>query len=259
MTQSTLSPERTADGRTPQDASATTEQPHRRRQDTFVGVLTAETMVASCIALHLVAAAVMYRDMARDLYTLFDATPRLLILEHGLVRLTAISVFLPPVVPSALLGGVALWLGRARRDPEVAHWLALAAVPLALDTALRAVGVVVAPTPANIGELLDLPSRFSPGPRMVLDFVGVQPSPGVAYWVVICTVAAAISGWYVARALCVAESLDANFPLRRRPPRTAAIDALRAGTVVAGTWILLAFAGQVALPWATQLVLRIFA
>jgi hypothetical protein len=214
------------------------------------------TVVSICVAVHLLAAAVIYRDMARDLYTLFDASPRLLVLERGLVRLTAISVFLPPLIPTALLGGAALWLGRARRDAEVACWLSLAAVPLAIDGLLRAVGVIIAPTPANIGELLELPTRFSLGPRMVLDLMDVRPTPGVGYWVVVCTLAAAVSAWYVARAISVAESLGEDMPARPRPHHTATMDALRAGTVVAGSWLALAFAGQVVLPWATQFVLQ---
>jgi hypothetical protein len=213
-------------------------------------------VVAACIAVHLIAAAVIYRDVIHDLYVLFDATPRLLVLERGLARLTAISIFLPPLIPTALLASVTLWLGRQRVDPDVAHWLGLAAVPLAADGVLRAIGVVIAPAPSNMGELLDLPTRFSPGPRMVLDLLGARPSPVLAYWIVVCTVAAAVSAWCVARALSIAELEQRDLSGRLRSRGPSAMDALRAGTVIAGMWIALAFAGQVALPWVTQLFLQ---
>ena len=214
-------------------------------------------LVAGCVGVHLLAAAVIYHDVVRDLYALFDANPRLLVLEHGLVRLTAVSVFLPPLVPAALLASTALWVGRARRMPDVARWLAFGAVPLAADGVLRAIGVVIAPAPSNVGELLDLPSRFSLGPRLVLDLTGVRPPGSIAYWVVICTAAAGISAWCVARALLAAERApDASRRLHHR--RTSEIEALQVGVATAGAWIALAFAGQVALPWATQLFLRVF-
>ncbi len=214
-------------------------------------------LVAGSLAIHLLAAAVVYHDVVRDLYALFDANPRLLILEHGLVRLTALSVFLPPVVPALLLAGTALWLGQARRLPGVARWLALGAVPLAADGVLRAIGVVIAPAPSSIGELLDLPSRFSLGPRLLLDLAGVRPPASIAYWVVICTVAAAVSAWCVARALLAAERAADD---ARRPHRqgSSAMAALQVGVATAGVWLALGFAGQVALPWATQLFLRAF-
>lgn len=222
------------------------------------GEVSPGTIVTVCIALHLVAATLVYRDLARDLYMLFDAAPRLLVLERGLVRLTAVSVYLPPIVPTALIAGIALWLGSARRAAGVSRWLALGAVPLAIDSLLRAIGVLIAPPPASIGELLDLPTRFSLGPRVALDLAGVHPSPGAAYWVVVCTAAAAVSAWFVGRALLAADAAD-HAPARRRRSRGATtIDAVRAGVVVAGTWIAIAFAGQVALPWATQLFLRTF-
>jgi hypothetical protein len=220
--------------------------------------ISTATVVALCIAVHLLAAVFIYRDVVRDLYTLFDGAPRLLVLERGLVRLTAISIFLPPIIPVALLGGVTLWLGKLRREPEVARCLALAAVPLAVDGLLRAVGVLIAPAPATIGELLELPTRFSPGPRMLLDLLDARPSPGVAYWVVVCNVAAIVSAWYVARALLGAESINVAVHGGRRRRNPTRIDALRAVTVVAGTWAGLAFVGQIALPWATQLLLQMF-
>jgi hypothetical protein len=215
-------------------------------------------VVAACVAVHLLAAAAIYHDLARDLYALFDATPRLLVLEHGLTRLTAASVFLPPVVPTALVAGVALWLGAARRNAEVARWLALALIPLAVDGVLRAVGVLIAPPPTNMGELLDLPARFSPGPRLLLDLIGMRPSANLMYWAVVTTVAAVVSAWCVARALLAADDAERQAAGRRNRRGHSAIDRLQVGVAVAGCWMALAFAGQVALPWATQLFLKVF-
>ena len=243
----------------PADRSSAFQPPGQRirRPRPASSAVPAAILVAVCAAVHLLAAAVVYHDLVGDLYSLFDANPRLLVLEHGLVRLTAASVFLPPLVPAALLAGSALWLGQARRMPGVARWLAFGAVPLAADSVLRAIGVVIAPAPTTIGELLDLPSRFSLGPRLVLDLAGVRPPASLAYWVVICTAAAGISAWCVARALLAAERApDASRRLHHR--RTSEIEALQVGVATAGAWIALAFAGQVALPWATQLFLRVF-
>lgn len=218
----------------------------------------ASVVVASSMAIHVMAAALVYRKLARDLYALFDATPRLLVLEHGLTRLTAATVFLPPVIPVTLVLIAALWLGSRRRGPEVSRWLALALVPLAIDSVFRAIGVLLAPAPANMGELLDLPIRFSFGPRLVLDLAGVHPPPSLAYWAVVATVPAALSAWCVARALLAAEDAQREAVSRRSRRRRAAFDALEVGVAVIGTWMLLAFAGQVALPWAAQLFLRVF-
>jgi hypothetical protein len=229
-----------------------------RRRPVNPSEFPAGTVIVACVALHLLAATLVYRDLARDLYALFDAVPRLLVLERGLVRLTAVSVFLPPIIPTALLAGATLWLGRARHRAEVARWLALAAVPLAIDSLLRAVGVLIAPPPSSIGELLELPNRFSLGPRAILDLLDVHPGPGAAYWAVVCTVASAVSAWYVARAVLVADAADRHPAAHRRARGVTAIDALHAGTVVTGAWVGLAVAGQVALPWATQLFLRTF-
>lgn len=215
-------------------------------------------VLAACLAVHIVAASLVYRDLARDLYTLFDATPRLLVLEQGLRRLTAATVFLPPLIPSALLVFVALWLGRARRAPDVARWLALAAVPLALDTVMRAIGVAIAPTPSNLGELLDLPTRFSPGPRMLLDLLDVHPGPSMSYWVIVCTVAALLSAGCVLNALLAADANERDANVRRRRRGGETIVRLQLSVAVGGTWVAIAFAGQVALPFATQLFLRLF-
>ncbi|MFL5563306.1 MAG: hypothetical protein ACJ79K_17715 [Gemmatimonadaceae bacterium] len=216
------------------------------------------TVLAACVATHFVAASFIYRDLARDLYALFDATPRLLVLEQGLTRLTAATVFLPPLVPSVLLAFVALWLGRARRAPDVARWLAVAAIPLALDTVMRAIGVVIAPAPSNLGELLDLPVRFSPGPRMLLDLLDVRPGPSTSYWVVVCTAAALLSAWCVRNALLAADAAERDASVRRRRRGGDAINRLQLSIAVAVTWIALAFVGQLVLPFATQLFLRLF-
>lgn len=228
-----------------------------RRARPVGSTFPAALLVAGCVALHLLAASVVYHDVARDLYALFDATPRLLVLERGLVRLTAATVFLPPVIPTLLLVGAALWVGRARRLPEVARWLALAALPLAVDGVLRAVGVMIAPAPATIGDLLDLPTRFSPGPRLVLDLAGIRPPASIVYWSVVCTVAAGFSAWCVARALLAADRWTSDARDRRRRG-SSAIDAVQVGIAVTGVWVVIAFAGQVVLPWATQLFLRTF-
>jgi hypothetical protein len=215
-------------------------------------------VIAASAAVHVVAAALTYRTMVRELYTLFDATPRLLVLEHGLTRLTAASIFLPPVVPTALVMLVALWLGRAGRAAGATRWLALALVPLAIDSAIRAIGVSLAAAPTNIGELLDLPSRFSIGPRMLLDLAGIQPGAATGYWAVVCTIAAAISAWCVARAVLVAEAAAREGRGRRRRHGPDAIESLQVGVAVTGVWIAIAFAGEIALPFATQLFLRVF-
>ena len=215
-------------------------------------------LVASCVAIHLLAATLVYRRLAGDLYAIFDATPRLLVLEQGLTRLTATTVFLPPVVPTALIVIAALWLGRRRRLPDVGRWLALSLVPLAIDGVLRAVGVLLAPAPVNVGELLDLPVRFSFGPRLLLDLVGAHPAPSLAYWAVVATVPAAISAWCVARAIMAAEDAEREALLRRRRRHHATLDAMQVAVSVSGTWVALALAGQVALPWAAQLFLQTF-
>ena len=218
---------------------------------------TALLVVASCAAVHLLAAALMYRTLVADLYVLFDATPRLLVLERGLTRLTAVTVFLPPVIPTTLVIAAALWLGRGRRHAAVARWLALSLVPLAIDGVFRTIGVMIAPAPANMGELLDLPVRFSFAPRLFLDLASVHPSPVLGYWAVVATIPAAISAWCVARAVLAAEDAEREAVGHRRRRRRETLDAVQVGVAVAGTWIALAFAGQVALPWAAQLFLQL--
>lgn len=220
--------------------------------------VSAPVILAACVAIHLLAAALVYRVLARDLYALFEATPRLLVLEQGLRRLTAATVFLPPVIPVALVVVATLWLGKRRRYPGVGRWFVLSLIPLAVDGVFRAIGVLLAPAPANMGELLDLPTRFSFGPRLLLDLAGGHPSPALAFWAVVVTVPAVISAWCVGRALVAAEDAEREVAMRRRRRKRATLDTLQVGVAVAGTWIALAFAGQVALPWAAQLFLQLF-
>lgn len=246
------------------DAPAETATPlaselrRRRARTVDARPFPVSLIVAACIAVHLLAAALLYRDLAPELYALFDATPRLLVLEQGLRRLTATTVFLPPVVPTVLVIAATFWLGRRRSLPHVARWLALSVVPLAIDGIFRAIGVILAPPPSNMGELLDLPMRFSVGPRLLLDLAGAHPSAGVLYWSVVATIPAALSAWCVARALLAAEDAEREAAARRRRRTRSSIDALQVGVAVVGSWIALAFAGQVVLPWAVQLFLKAF-
>ena len=216
-------------------------------------------LVAACLALHLLAAAVVYRDLIRNLYDLFDASPRLLVLEHGLARVTALVAFLPPVVPAILVVAASVWVGGARRERDVARWLTLALVPLAFDSALRALGVGLAPPASNPGELFDLPVRFSPGPRMIAELLEAKPSAGLAYWLVICSAAAIGSVYCVARALHAAEQAALEPVERRRRRRNGdPIGALQSLVVASGAFAGIAFAGQLILPWAVQLFMRTF-
>lgn len=216
-------------------------------------------IVSASAALHLVAGAVAYRHLVRDLYLLFDGNPRLLVLEHGLARLTGVVAFLPPVAPTVLVVAAALGVGAARRERDVARWLSLALVPLALDSALRTLGLVIAPPASNPGELLDLPMRFSPGPRLIVELVGARPTAGVAYWMVVCSVAALTSVYCVARALHAAEE-SALEPVERRRRRRAGdgIAMLQSAVVACGAFVGIALLGQIVLPWAAQLFLRLF-
>lgn len=216
-------------------------------------------VIAACLALHLVAAAVVYRDLIRNLYDLFDASPRLLVLEHGLARVTTLVAFLPPVVPTIVVIAATLWVGGARREREVARWLTLSLIPLALDGALRALGVALAAPASNPGELFDLPVRFSPGPRMIAELIGARPSAGVAYWLVICSAAALASVYGVARALHSAGEAALEPVERRRRRRSGdPIGMLQSLVVASGAFVGIALAGQLILPWAVQIFLRAF-
>lgn len=216
-------------------------------------------VVAGCLALHLVAAAVVYRDLIRNLYDLFDASPRLLVLEHGLARLTTLVAFLPPVVPTILVIAATVWVGAGRRDRDVARWLTVSLVPLAFDSALRALGVGLAAPASNPGELFDLPVRFSPGPRMIAELLNARPSAGVAYWLVIGSAAAITSVYCVARALHAAEQAALEPVERRRRRRNGdPIGLLQSLVVASGAFVGIAIAGQLILPWAVQLFMRTF-
>jgi fatty acid desaturase len=73
----------------------------------------------------------------------------------------------------------------------------------------------------------------------------------------VCTAAAVLSAWCVGRAVLVAESAEREARTRRRRGHDA-IESLQVGIAVAGAWVAIGFAGQVALPFATQLFLRLF-
>ena len=221
---------------------------------------SARTLVSAAVAIHLIASSALYMRLVRELYALLEDTPRLVVLERGLVRLLAASVFLPPAAPSVLLVGTALWVGAARREPRVARMLAYGALALSGDSVLRFVGVWLAPPVANIGPLLDLPARFSPGPRMFAELAGLDVTgSGLLYWSVVCSLAATIVVICVARALLLAERASLEpAELRRRDARGDPIAALQCATVSVLAFAGIAFAGQVALPPATQLFLQTF-
>lgn len=216
-------------------------------------------VIAGSVAVHLIAAAVVYRDLVRNLYEIFDERPRLLVLEHGLARLTALIAFLPPVAPSLLLIGVAVWVGAARRERAVARWLSLAMVILAADGALRALGVAIAPAVGTPGELFDLPVRFSPGPRLVVDLLGAHPGGAVMYWLVSCSFAALASLYCAASALHAAEESALEPVERRRRRRDGdSIGQLQALVVATGGYVAIVAAGQLALPPLMQMLMRFF-
>jgi hypothetical protein len=232
-----------------------TARPSARRGTTAVGAL-----VAVAGATHIIAASLLYSHLVRILYSLIEDTPRLAPLERGLVRILAASVYLPPFAPCVLLVVAAVWVGSARRDPRVARLLSYGALALAFDSLLRAIGVFMAGPPANVGELLDLPARFSPGPRMFAELAGVQLVGSVTvYWSVVCSLAALVTVLCVARALLVAEDVTAD-PLERRRRRTRgqSIAAVQHVIVSIAAFGVIAFLGELALPVATQLFLRTF-
>ena len=78
------------------------------------------------------------------------------------------------------------------------------------------------------------------------------------YWLVVCSAAAAITVYCVARALLAAEEAVLEPVERRRRRRSGdPIAALQSLTVATGAFLALAFVGQLALPPATQLFLRL--
>ena len=217
-------------------------------------------LVALALATHIVAASLLYSHLVRDLFSLIEQMPRLAVLERGLVRLLAVSIYLPPFAPSVLLIVAALWVGSARRDPSVSRMLSYGTIALALDSLMRVIGVWLAERPANVGELLDLPARFSPGPRMFAELAGVPViGSGAVYWSVVCSLAAAVTVLCVSRALLFAEDAGADrVDRRRRRARDQSIASAQHLVVSVVAFGAIAFLGQLALPFATQLFLRAF-
>lgn len=213
-------------------------------------------VVAACV--HLLAAAVMYRDVVTDLYALFAATPQLSVMARGLTRLLATSVFLPPILPALLLAGAALRLRGGAARADVARWLAIGCAALAVDQLLRAVGVVVAPAPVSPGDALDLQNRLAPGARIVAELLGARPGPVAGYWLASLTLGAVGVVFSVARALHADELASMEPAARRRRRRAGGIAAFQAACVALGAYLLLGALGRVALPVATQLFLKLF-
>lgn len=221
--------------------------------------LPAMTIVLVAASVHLVAAAATYRDVVTDLYALFAAAPQLSVMARGLTKLLAISVFLPPILPTLLLAACAIRLRGAPRGVGVGRWLALGCATLAADSALRALGVLAAPPPANLGDALDLQNRLAPGVRMIAELAGAQPGPAVGYWLAIFTLGAMGAIGCSARALHEAERASRQPSVgRRRRHGDGGIGALQSLLAALGGYLLLGALGKVALPVATQLVLKLF-
>jgi hypothetical protein len=218
------------------------------------------TLLAFAVSVHLIASAALYAYLVRALYAMLTDTPRLIVLERGLVRILGASIFLPPVAPSVLLIATALWVGGERRVPIVGRLLSMAALVLAADSALRLIGVLLAAPASTVGELIDLPARYSPGPRMVAAVFGVDVTGNaLVYWSVVCSAAALTSVVLAGRALveCDLARLD---PVERRR-RVARGDPLALAQALACTsvaFVAIAGVGEIALPLVTQLFLRIF-
>jgi hypothetical protein len=219
----------------------------------------ARYIVLASIAVHLIAASALYSHLVGQLYKFLEDTPRLVVLERGLVRLLAVSVFLPPVAPTLLLIATTLWIG-SRRGPKSAMLLAWGSAALAGDSVLRLLGVWLARPVANVGELLDLPARFSPGPRMFAALAGHElAGGGLVYWSVVCSIAAMAVIYCVARALLEAERSQMDpVEQRRLSMRGDAIAALQFASVSIVAFLAIAFLGQLALPPATQVFLQTF-
>jgi hypothetical protein len=218
------------------------------------------SLVAIALAAHIVAASLLYSRLVRDLFSLIEDTPRLAALERGLVRILAASLYLPPFAPSVLLIVAALWVGSARRDQRVARMLSYGVIALAFDSLMRVIGVWLAEPPATVGELLDLPARFSPGPRMFAELAGIPVvGSGAIYWSVVCSLAAFVTVLCVSRALLFAED-TASDPIerRRRRARGQSIASVQHAVMSVVAFGVIALLGQLALPLATQLFLRTF-
>ena len=222
--------------------------------------MSAGLLIALSLLTHIVAASLIYSRLVGVLYSLIEDTPRLAVLERGLVRLLAASVYLPPFAPSILLIGAASWLASTRRERRVARMLSFGVVALAADTVMRMIGVLLAAPPVTVGELLDLPARFSPGPRMFAELLGIPiGGSGALYWSVVVSLAALTTIACASRALLFAEQAEADpAQLRRRRARGQTIAGVQHAVVSVVAFVLIAFIGQLALPLATQLFLRMF-
>jgi hypothetical protein len=125
---------------------------------------------------------------------------------------------------------------------------------------MRAIGVWLAAPPATVGELLDLPARFSPGPRMFAELAGIPiVGGGTVYWSVVCSLAAFVAVLCVSRALQFAEEAGVDpAERRRRRARGQGVASVQHAIVSVSAFVVVAFLGQLALPIATQLFLRAF-
>lgn len=231
----------------------------RALSDTGYTGVPATTIVVAATCVHLVAAALMYRDLVTDLYALLAAAPQLSVMARGLTRLLAATVFLPPILPTLLLVGTTLRLRSATPRPQVAQPLALGCVALAVDGALRAAAVLVAPPPSNLGDALDLQNRLAPGGRTIAHIVGIEPGPVAGYWLAILTLGAVGTVVAVARAF-YDDARERSAPAGRRRRRRDAdgVIAFQAACLAIGAYLLLGALGRVALPVATQLFLKLF-
>lgn len=222
--------------------------------------LSPSIQVVGAASVHLMAASILYAYLVRALYAMLADTPRLVVLERGLVRILAASIFLPPFAPTVLLLIVTVWVGRERRVPSVGWMLSTGAVVLAADSVCRLVGVLLAAPASTVGELIDLPARFSPGPRMVAAVFDREiTGNGVVYWSVVCSVAALAVVFLSSRALaeCERARLD-PVERRRRMARGDPLAAAQSLAFASIAFVAIAFVGEIALPPATQLFLRMF-
>ena len=216
--------------------------------------------VLLAVSVHLVTASALYAYLVRALYLVLADTPRLVVLERGLVRILAASIFLPPVTPTLLLLGATAWAGRERHEPVVGRLLSVGALALAGDSACRLLGVLLSARASAVGELIDLPARSSPGPRMLASALGHDVSGNaLVYWSVVCSFAAIAVVVLVARAVVATERARLDpVERRRRAIRGDTIAFVQALAVSAIAFVAIAFAGEVALPPVTQLFLRVF-
>ena len=217
-------------------------------------------LLAIAVGAHALAAALIYSILVAELYALIEHTPRLAALERGLVRLLAVIEFLPPFAPTVLLAATAVWIGNARKNSRVARALVYGSFALTADTVFRLIGVSLSVPPGNVGEVLDLPARYSPGLRMIADLLGIEiASSGVLYWLVVCSIPAIVVVACVSRALVFAEEAELDpVDLRRRRARGTAIVDVQSVVLSAIAFAVIALVGQLALPFATQFFLEIF-